>query len=57
MSRRPGRVKAKIRVPFDRPRSYELIGNPEFATMRAGIVGMLREEWTGAAGQGTVATT
>ena len=57
MSRRPGRLKAKIRVPFDRPRSYELIGNPEFATMRAGIVGMLREEWTGAAGQSTVATT
>lgn len=45
MSRRPGRVKAKIEVPFKRPRGYELIGNPDFAALRARVVTMLREEW------------
>lgn len=45
MSRRPGRVKARIEVPFLRPRGYELIGNAEFAALRARVVTMLREEW------------
>ena len=45
MSRRPGRLKAKIEVPFARPRGYQLIADPAFATLRAQIVGMLREEW------------
>ena len=48
MSRRPGRVKAQIGVPFARPRTYDLIGDPEFAALRARVVGMLREEWAGA---------
>ena len=50
MSRRPGRLKAQIEVPFARPRSYGLIGNVDFAALRARIVEMLREEWTAAAG-------
>ena len=50
MSRRPGRLKAQIEVPFARPRSYGLIGNADFAALRARIVEMLREEWTAAAG-------
>jgi NitT/TauT family transport system ATP-binding protein len=45
MSRRPGRLKAKIEVPFPRPRGYQLIGEPEFAALRAKVVAMLREEW------------
>ena len=45
MSRRPGRVKARIEVPFKRPRGYELIGDPGFAALRAHVVSMLREEW------------
>ena len=52
MSRRPGRVKAQIRVPFERPRSYELIGDAQFAALRARVVGMLREEWAAAPGAG-----
>lgn len=50
MSRRPGRVKARIEVPFARPRDYALIGDPAFAALRARVVGMLREEWTGPGG-------
>jgi NitT/TauT family transport system ATP-binding protein len=53
MSRRPGRVKAQIKVPFARPRHYDLIGNPEFAALRALVVTMLREEWTGSVEAGT----
>ena len=49
MSRRPGRVKARLQVPFARPRSYELIADPAFAAMRAQVVQMLREEWSQAA--------
>lgn len=49
MSRRPGRLKAQIKVPFARPRSYGLIGEADFAALRASIVEMLREEWTAAA--------
>ena len=49
MTRRPGRLKAQIGVPFPRPRSYELIGQAEFAALRADIVNMLREEWSGMA--------
>jgi NitT/TauT family transport system ATP-binding protein len=49
MSRRPGRLKAEIEVPFARPRSYGLIGEAAFAALRARIVEMLREEWTAAA--------
>jgi ABC-type nitrate/sulfonate/bicarbonate transport system ATPase subunit len=48
MSRRPGRIKAQIRVPFARPRNYDLIGDAKFAALRARVVGMLREEWAGA---------
>lgn len=45
MTRRPGRIKATIEVPFPRPRNYTLIGDPAFAALRAQVVGMLREEW------------
>lgn len=45
MSRRPGRLKAKIEVPFPRPRGYQLIGDPAFAALRSKVVTMLREEW------------
>jgi NitT/TauT family transport system ATP-binding protein len=47
MSRRPGRIKARITVPFSRPRAYDLIGDGEFARLRARVVSMLREEWSG----------
>jgi len=49
MTRRPGRLKAQIQVPFPRPRSYDLIGMAEFAALRARIVDMLREEWAATA--------
>jgi len=49
MSRRPGRVKARIPVPFARPRHYDLIGDASFAALRAQVTGMLREEWSAAA--------
>ena len=45
MTRRPGRIKERLEVPFSLPRSYELIGNPDFAALRARIVSSLRDEW------------
>jgi NitT/TauT family transport system ATP-binding protein len=49
MTRRPGRIRQRIDVPFERPRSYALIGDAHFAALRAEVVGMLRDEWTGVA--------
>lgn len=37
MTARPGRVAAVVDIPFGRPRSAQLLGNPEFAALAAQI--------------------
>lgn len=44
MSGRPGHIRSIFNVPFDRPRSPELRGTPEFAAFREQIWQELREE-------------
>jgi NitT/TauT family transport system ATP-binding protein len=49
MSRRPGRLKADIRVPFARPRAvFDLKGDAEFGRLGREIWTQLREEVRGA---------
>lgn len=44
MTRRPGRVKKEIDVPFGRPRNIELKAAPEFVTLKSEIIHLIREE-------------
>jgi NitT/TauT family transport system ATP-binding protein len=44
MTARPGRLKAVVPVPFERPRSSELRGDPRFAELETKIWAALREE-------------
>jgi len=45
MTSAPGRIKADIRIPFDRPRLLtELKATPEFARLYGEIWGLLRDE-------------
>jgi NitT/TauT family transport system ATP-binding protein len=45
MSHRPGQIKADVRVPFPKPRRYEISAESSFAALKGKIIGMLRAEW------------
>ena len=44
MSRRPGRVLADIAVTLPRPRDYEVLTTPEFASIKREVLYLVREE-------------
>jgi len=44
MSRRPGRVLADIAVTLPRPRDYEVLTTPQFATIKREVLHLVREE-------------
>lgn len=44
MTARPGRIKAEIDVPFPRPRTLELIADPEFVRLKQRLLRLLRDE-------------
>ena len=44
MSRRPGRVLADIAVTLPRPRGYEVLTTPEFASIKREVLHLVREE-------------
>jgi len=44
MTARPGRIKAKVSVPIHRPRSLEMVMDPEFIGVKRHILGLLRSE-------------
>ena len=44
MSRRPGRVLADIAVTLSRPRDYEVLTTPEFASIKREVLHLVREE-------------
>jgi ABC-type nitrate/sulfonate/bicarbonate transport system ATPase subunit len=44
MSRRPGRVLADITVTLPRPRDYEVLTTPEFASIKREVLHLVREE-------------
>lgn len=44
MTSRPGTVKREIPIPLERPRSYDIMTTPEFASLKREIVHLIREE-------------
>ena len=44
MSGRPGTLREDITVPFDRPRSFEIERDPEYAALRSRIWNLLRDD-------------
>ncbi|WP_370640692.1 MULTISPECIES: ABC transporter ATP-binding protein [Xanthobacter] len=44
MTARPGRIKAEIKVDFPRPRSMDLVLEPEFIALKRRILGLLHDE-------------
>ncbi len=41
LSAHPGQIQCEIKIPFARPRGYELFGDEEFARLKAEIIGRL----------------
>jgi NitT/TauT family transport system ATP-binding protein len=44
MTRRPGRIKVTVPIPFDAPRSLDIVGSAEFAALKYSLVKSLWEE-------------
>ncbi len=44
MTARPGRIKAEIEIPLERPRSYELKATETFLTFKKQALALIREE-------------
>jgi NitT/TauT family transport system ATP-binding protein len=44
MTARPGRIKAEIDVPLERPRSYELKASDTFLSLKRRALDLIREE-------------
>jgi NitT/TauT family transport system ATP-binding protein len=50
MTNRPGRIKDIVPIELPRPRSYQLIGAPEFQRLQRRILDTIRDEVRSAAG-------
>ena len=46
MSRRPGRVKEEIAVPFPKPRTFDIVTTPSFVAIKERVLHLIREELT-----------
>lgn len=50
MTARPGRVKRDMRIELERPRTFRLLGSPEFLAYKAELLELVREETLKTAG-------
>ena len=48
MTRRPGRVKEEIAVPFPKPRTFDIVTTPTFVSIKERVLHLIREELTAA---------
>ena len=44
MTNRPGRIKTEVTVDLPRPRSYDMLGSPEFGQLYGEVLESIREE-------------
>jgi NitT/TauT family transport system ATP-binding protein len=54
MTRRPGRVKEEIAVPFPKPRTFDIVTNPTFVTIKERVLHLIREELTTMTSRGSI---
>jgi NitT/TauT family transport system ATP-binding protein len=53
MSRRPGRVKEEIAIPFPKPRTFDIVTTPVFVSIKERVLHLIREELTTANDRGS----
>jgi NitT/TauT family transport system ATP-binding protein len=44
MTARPGKIKAEIDIPLERPRNYEMKATPSFLALKKQALALIREE-------------
>jgi NitT/TauT family transport system ATP-binding protein len=44
MTRRPGRIKEEIAVPFAKPRMFDIVTTPSFVAIKERVLHLIREE-------------
>jgi len=44
MTNRPGRIRTTLQVDLPRPRTFSMVGSPQFAALRNQVVGIIHEE-------------
>ena len=54
MTRRPGRIKEEIAVPFPKPRSFDVVTTPSFVGIKEHVLHLIREELTGVGSRAAV---
>jgi ABC-type nitrate/sulfonate/bicarbonate transport system ATPase subunit len=54
MTRRPGRIKEEIAVPFPKPRSFDLVTTPTFVTIKERVLHLIREELTSVSSRASI---
>jgi NitT/TauT family transport system ATP-binding protein len=47
MTRRPGRIKEEIAVPFPKPRTFDIVTTPTFVSIKERVLYLIREELGG----------
>src|SRR5262249_36381689 len=46
MTRRPGRIKEEIAIPFPKPRTFDIVTTPAFVAIKDRVLHLIREELT-----------
>jgi NitT/TauT family transport system ATP-binding protein len=54
MTRRPGRIREEIAVPFPKPRTFGIVTTPTFVAIKERVLHLIREELTTAHTRGSI---
>jgi len=54
MTRRPGRIKEEIAVPFAKPRTFGIVTTPSFVAIKERVLHLIREELAPAGRRGSI---
>ena len=44
MTKRPGRIREELVVPFEKPRTFDLVTSPEFVAIKERVLHLIRDE-------------